>query len=470
MPVYSSHLRGYHDLNFGQRIREERQRKGLTLKELASRLDVSIAKVSQIETGQHVLELRQASSIADALDIPLVALLPPDVSIPYQLARESSVRSLPPRTASLVHSLDGSRETDHNQFWPLADLFIGRHMEPTLGRIMSLADDQLRFCYHHEQEFVFALRGTIDFVIHTPQGELHEELHRGDCMLFRSDFPHCFRSLESEPAESIQISASATAPINAGWDSLNSQAISYIEHGEHNNELSHLVGEKLGILRQTHGWGRDAVAQTVGLTSRQLEQIERGERAVPLDALFCLARRFGKPLSEFIRRTPECGPYYFVQRSADIPGIASRNRRRRLERPDARIPPLTYRPLAGGFPTRGMFPYLIGIPNVGIDALTFHEHHGQEFIYVLDGQVEFTTYAEDRQVHETLHPGDSCYIDSSVPHLVRGETRNPYSDTSAEIICVFWCPLGETYIFEDQPRTEQVSIPCSVPKSVPSRD
>lgn len=449
MPVYSSHLRDYHDLNFGQRIREERQRKRLTLKELASRLEVSIAKVSQIETGQHVLDLRQVSAIADALNMPLTAMLPPDVSIPYQLTRESSVRLLPPRTASLVHSRNGNRETHHNQFWAYADLFIGRHMEPTLGRIMPLADDQLRFCYHHEQEFVFALRGTIEFVIHTPQGVLREELRRGDCMLFRSDFPHCFRSLELEPAESIHISASASAPINAGWDSLAPQAMSYVEPGEDRSDLAHLVGEKLGILRQAHGWGRDAVAQTVGLTSRQLEQIERGERAVPLDTLFRLARRFGKPLSEFTRRVPECGPYYFVQRSADIPGIISRKRRRRLERPDARIPPLTYRALASGVPTRGMFPYLIGIPNVDIDALTFHEHHGQEFIYVLDGRVEFTTYVEDRQVHETLHPGDSCYIDSSVPHLVRGETRNPYSDTSAQIICIFWCPLGEKYIFED---------------------
>ena len=68
---------------------------------------------------------------------------------------------------------------------------------------------------------------------------------------------------------------------------------------------------------------------------------------------------------------------------------------------------------------------------------------------LLEGQLEVTTYAEDRQVTEVLRPGDSCYIDASVPHFVRGVTRSPYSQISAEVLDVFWCPLGETYLFAD---------------------
>jgi hypothetical protein len=36
-----------------------------------------------------------------------------------------------------------------------------------------------------------------------------------------------------------------------------------------------------------------------------------------------------------------------------------------------------------------------------------------------------------------------------VPHFVRGVTRSPYSQISAEVLDVFWCPLGETYLFTD---------------------
>ena len=51
-------------------------------------------------------------------------------------------------------------------------------------------------------------------------------------------------------------------------------------------------------------------------------------------------------------------------------------------------------------------------------------------------------------MRDVLHAGDSCYIDSTVPHLLRSWTRNPYSETSAEVIDVFWCPLGESYLFD----------------------
>jgi quercetin dioxygenase-like cupin family protein len=92
---------------------------------------------------------------------------------------------------------------------------------------------------------------------------------------------------------------------------------------------------------------------------------------------------------------------------------------------------------------------LIKIQNSDSRDLELGEHHGQEFIYVLEGQLELTTYAEERRVHETLRHGDACFLDSTVPHLFRGETRNPYSQISAQVLDVFWCPLGEGYLFGD---------------------
>jgi uncharacterized RmlC-like cupin family protein len=96
-----------------------------------------------------------------------------------------------------------------------------------------------------------------------------------------------------------------------------------------------------------------------------------------------------------------------------------------------------------------MYPYLLRLLNVDLRALTLHEHHGHEFIYVLDGQIELTTYIGSREVKEILRPGDCLYLDSSVPHLLRGQTRSPFSKTMAEVVDVFWCPLGEDYLFSD---------------------
>ena len=140
-------------------------------------------------------------------------------------------------------------------------------------------------------------------------------------------------------------------------------------------------------------------------------------------------------------------PYYFVQRSKDISSSPSRRRRTPVERPHA-PPSKTCQPLLGDFPAKEMYPYFLRMLNVDLETLTLHEHHGQEFIYVLEGELELTTYAGNEEVHETLRAGDSCYIDSTVPHLLRSWTRNPYSETSAEVLDVFWCPLGDAYLFE----------------------
>ena len=79
MPVYSSHLVGYAALNLGQRIRSIRQRNGLSLREVAVRAGCSAARLSEIENGYHVLDLRQAVEIARVLGVPLSDFVPADL-------------------------------------------------------------------------------------------------------------------------------------------------------------------------------------------------------------------------------------------------------------------------------------------------------------------------------------------------------------------------------------------------------
>ena len=55
MPVYSSHLIDYAGLGVCQRIRQQRQRKRMTLRQLADRVEVSPAQLSKIENGKSPL-------------------------------------------------------------------------------------------------------------------------------------------------------------------------------------------------------------------------------------------------------------------------------------------------------------------------------------------------------------------------------------------------------------------------------
>lgn len=331
-------------------------------------------------------------------------------------------------------------------FSPLADLFVGRHLEPLLARIEPGDERSLQFCYHNEEEFAFALRGRIEFRIKTPDGERREELQRGDCLYFRSDLPHGFRSLGDVPAETLHVICSTSASIAGGLDQAYYPAIAH-DGQEASGALPQRAGDRLRLLRELHGWSIERVARAATLPERIVMRIERGDRAMPLEALLKLARAFGKPLRELIGLTATREPYYVVQRSSEIPSIPNRRRRTPVELPSA-PPSKTCQPLVAEFPAKEMYPCFLRLLNVGLETLTLHEHHGQEFLYVLEGELELTTFSGTKQVHEVLGAGDSCYIDSTAPHLFRSWTRNPYSETSAEVLDVFWCPLGERYLFQ----------------------
>jgi quercetin dioxygenase-like cupin family protein len=296
---------------------------------------------------------------------------------------------------------------------------------------------------HHEYEFAFVLKGAMEFTIETSTGFECHELTPGDCVSFRADIPHQLRSLLPEPSEILQVFSSAPVPAPLEW-------VAYDPDGDKSSDTaSGRVGSELAFLRSTQGWSSKSMAQVVNLTERHLRQIEEGKRGVRLDTMMTFARAFGMPLRHFMRNGSQTDPPYFIQRASEIGQIPGRRRRHRLERP---MLPLTfdYLPLTRGFRSRYTHPYLLHVPNIGIESLTTHEHNGQEFIYILDGQIELTTYAEDSEVKEILRPGDTCYLDATVPHLVRGQSRNPYSQTSASVLVVFWCPLGESYLFDLQ--------------------
>jgi mannose-6-phosphate isomerase-like protein (cupin superfamily) len=158
-------------------------------------------------------------------------------------------------------------------------------------------------------------------------------------------------------------------------------------------------------------------------------------------------RRFRKPLEYFLSSNQHDGPPYFLQRASEIRQTPARTRRRLV---DAGWSETQFRSLASGFGTRGMFPYYVKLRHPGHRYdISLHEHHGQEFVYVLNGQVTLVTILNGKRVTETMVAGDTCFIDSTVPHRFLGMGLSPYDESSAEIIDVYWCPLGESYLFED---------------------
>jgi transcriptional regulator with XRE-family HTH domain/quercetin dioxygenase-like cupin family protein len=443
MPVFSTHLLDYKGLGIGRRIREERQRKGYTLRELAAQIGTSEPKLSNIETGKVSLDLAELSQIARALDTSLPTFFPRDRVYHYFIKHTEEISSEIPIVRPLVGPEPGPT-THHNPVWPLAQPFVGKHMEPLLAQIKPLPDDELHFIGHDHEEFMFVLRGEVETLLKTNEAVVKEHLRPGDCMYFRSNLPHCHRSATAEPAETINVIYSLRGAIDPDDGELRSDGRRFYRRGVY-TDATREAAEKIVLLRRSHGATLAELARATGIGVRQLADIESGKKAVDIELLLRLARHFRRPIEYFFATTLGAQPCYFVQRGGEITLLPVQHRKTPIEsRGDKEN---VYRPLATGFPDRGLHPYYVQVKGGASEHFTLHEHHGQEFIYVLDGEIELVTRAGDEELIEPLRPGDSVFLDSSVPHLMRGRSRNPYADTTAQVIDVFWSPLGESYLF-----------------------
>ena len=68
-----------------------------------------------------------------------------------------------------------------------------------------------------------------------------------------------------------------------------------------------------------------------------------------------------------------------------------------------------------------MEPFLVEFKRKKADRLSYFSHEGEEFIYLLDGTLEFRTENQ----HYVLYPRDSLCFESSIPHAYRAlERRN----------------------------------------------
>jgi mannose-6-phosphate isomerase-like protein (cupin superfamily) len=66
-----------------------------------------------------------------------------------------------------------------------------------------------------------------------------------------------------------------------------------------------------------------------------------------------------------------------------------------------------------------MEPFLVEFKRKKAEKLSYFSHDGEEFIYLLEGVLEFRT--ENQQY--ILYPGDSLYFESSIPHAYRALER-----------------------------------------------
>jgi transcriptional regulator with XRE-family HTH domain/uncharacterized cupin superfamily protein len=439
MPVFSVPASDYRSLRLGQSIRERRQEKGWTLRDLSSRLAISVASLSLIENNKGVLDVRRLVAIADALGIRPDALFPRSQACHYHVVRRVASDTIPPVAFPVTDLTDGTTIEPLRTVRPLAFPFIGKHMEPFRVEVPLIGDSEQQYLSHHLEEFFFVLHDEVELCVKTPDGLVVEPLGAGDCAYFRSQLPHALRSTGARPAETISLLYSGYGTTdtefgNATVDSADNPP----------GDLTRQIAHRITTLRRAEGVTIDDLASELGIGLRRLKEIELGRRVPSIDLLLRTCLRFRRPIEYFLAATFTERPFLFVQRAADIGGLPVRARKRLVDQGWAET---QYRSLASGFGPRGMYPYYVTLRSQDGPNITLHAHHSQEFVYVLNGDVTLLTVREGERVEERLSTGDVCFVDSTVPHRFLGKGLSPYDSSRAELVDVYWCPMGEDYLF-----------------------
>jgi transcriptional regulator with XRE-family HTH domain len=197
----------------GQRIREERAKRGISLRGLARDVGVSASMISQIETGKSQPSVSTLYAITSALGISIQDVFDtsPELAVVAAGAAPSAVE---PRPTAVLESLPGVRlgpvvRPDERQ---VLELDSGVTWE-RLGQIPAHAVDFLLVTYapggtssstgrlmrHSGVEYGFLLRGELVLTL----GFEERRLRPGDAISFDSATPHRYHNDGTEEAVGV---------------------------------------------------------------------------------------------------------------------------------------------------------------------------------------------------------------------------------------------------------------------------
>ncbi len=172
------------------------------------------------------------------------------------------------------------------------------------------------------------------------------------------------------------------------------------------------LGEKIKTLRQRRGMSLQQMADQTSLSKPLLSQIESEVVAPPVATLL----KISKALNVNI------GYFFQAKESGKKAVIVRKNERKQVFRrihEDASKVGYYYEALAYPKVDKHMEPFQVQFEVKKKEDLLFFTHKGEEFVFVLEGQLEFN-YENETFL---LEAGDSLYFDSSLPHAFRAMGR-----------------------------------------------
>lgn len=162
-----------------------------------------------------------------------------------------------------------------------------------------------------------------------------------------------------------------------------------------------IICQNIKKLRKQKNLTLEKLATLTGLTKGYLSKVERSQKAPPYSTLNKIAGALGFEVSSIIGED--------IEPPDDIRFSFQKKKDGTIIKGTSLHTGYDYEVLSSNKPGKNMEPFIIYSP---FDIKKMYTHEGEEFIYVLEGKLEFI-YGEKTFIME---PGDNIYFDSCVPH------------------------------------------------------
>jgi quercetin dioxygenase-like cupin family protein len=178
--------------SLGERLREARNMRGLTLEDLSSRSGISVDGLERVESNRAIPPLGQLVRLGKALEMKMGYFLSTGVDKPMCVVRADA------RPKVARHGKQRSEQYGY-VYESLAPEKANRLMEPFLVTLTPTEFGE--FSSHDGQEFLFVLEGEIRAQV----GKQVEVLHAGDSIYYDSKQPHLVKCHGGKPAKILAV-------------------------------------------------------------------------------------------------------------------------------------------------------------------------------------------------------------------------------------------------------------------------
>lgn len=179
--------------------------------------------------------------------------------------------------------------------------------------------------------------------------------------------------------------------------------------------IAHLIR----LFRLSRGMTLDNLSSITGFTKGYISQIENSEKSPPISTLAKIAEALNVDIISFLSEDEE--------RTEDTNIDVVKGSERKIVGREGTPFGYTYKSLAFRMAGKNMEPYVITINDQSPN--TEFQHEGEEFIYIVEGKIEF--YYQGKTY--VLEEGDSAYFNSGIPHSGRS-----IGNKTAKFLCMMY--------------------------------